>query len=276
MIDQGIAPNPEVFLIDNTTKPPVSDQFSIGVRQRLGAMTLSASYSGVRSRNGFTFLFGNRRPDGTCCQGIPGFSNILISSDAKRTWYDALFFQADKPLGGDRIRYGFSLTYTLADAKQNGGDLFSLDYPTVEDYPRYPTNTDERHRVVATGIVQVPWNVYLSTLITLGSGTPYNIDDQSQGGGVNERQFIRNGGRPDQFWFIFPDAWAYRSVDFRFRKDFPQFNGTRLGVTLDMFNVFNYKNFGCYDTGFQSPTLGDPSCTVGDPRRVQLGAEYNF
>ena len=72
--------------------------------------------------------------------------------------------------------------------------------------------------------------------------------------------------------------WAYRRVDLRFRKDFPQIGGTSLGATLDVFNVFNYQNFGCYDTGFGTPNLnlGKANCVVSDPRHVQIGAEYNF
>jgi hypothetical protein len=281
LIASGVAPNPEVFLLDNETRPPVSDQFSLGVRQRVGQVTLSASYSGVRSRNGFTFLFGNRRPDGNCCQGIPGFSNILISSDAKKAWYDALFFQADKPLGGERIKYGYSLTYTLGRAEQNGGDLFSLDFPTVEGYGRYPTASDERHRLVATGILAAPWDVFLSTLITLGSGTPFNLDDQRQGGGINERRFVRNGGRPEQFGFIIPDAWAYRSVDLRAEKQFV-INGTqRLGVSFEGVNVFSFDNFSEYD-GFQptspntNPMFGRPRNVLDPGRRLQFGLRYGF
>ncbi len=281
LIARGVAPNPEVFLIDNETRPPLSDQFSIGVRQRVGPTTLSASYSGVRSRNGFTFLFGNRRPNGDCCQSIPGFSNVLISSDAKRAWYDALFFQADKPLGGERIRYGYSLTYTLGRAEQNGGDLFSLDFPTVEDYPRYPTGSDERHRLVATAIVAAPWDIFLSTLITLGSGTPYNLDDQTLGGDVNERRFIRNGGRPEQFDFIIPNAWAYRSVDVRAEKQFV-INGTqRLGIAFEGVNVFSFDNFSNYD-GFlptppaTNPMFGRPRDLLDPGRRLQVGIRYGF
>jgi len=60
------------------------------------------------------------------------------------------------------------------------------------------------------------------------------------------------------------------------RKDFPEISGTQLGVTVDVFNVFNYQNFGCFDTGFNSSTQGQATCVVSDPRRVQLGAEYNF
>ena len=63
----------------------------------------SATYPAMRSRNGFTFLFGNRRPDGTCCQAVPGFANILVSDDDEKAWYDALYFQAESrtAAGGD-------------------------------------------------------------------------------------------------------------------------------------------------------------------------------
>ncbi len=64
-----------------------------------------------------------------------------------------------------------------------------------------------------TGIVGLPLGFIASTFITLGSGTPYTIDDQSLGGGVNQRRLQRNEGRPEQFTFIIPDAWAYRCVD---------------------------------------------------------------
>ena len=58
---------------------------------------LDANYAGIRARNGFTFIFGNRRPDGTLLPRHPGFSNILISSDAKKNWFDALYLTAERP-----------------------------------------------------------------------------------------------------------------------------------------------------------------------------------
>ena len=84
----------------------------------MNGVLLTANYAGIRARNGFTFLFGNRRPNGACCQPIPGFSNILISSDAKKTWYNALYLTADRPFNG---RWGFSLAYTLSKAEAIGG-----------------------------------------------------------------------------------------------------------------------------------------------------------
>ena len=282
IIASGRAPNPEVFLIANDTEPPVSDQWSLGLRHTIKGVITSATYSGSRSRNLFTFLFGTRRTDGTCCLTVPGFANILISDpEGRKAWYDALFITADVPYGHRGRKWGFNVAYTLAKAEQTGNDLFSLDFPTAADYPRFPTNTDERHRLVMTGIVGLPWDFIASTFITLGSGTPYTIDDQSQGGGVNQRRFLRNGGRPEQFAFIFPDAWAYRSVDLQVEKAF-RFRGTHaFSVIFQGFNIFSFDNF----TGYQGfiPTLpavninfGRPNALIDPGARLQLGLRYAF
>jgi hypothetical protein len=283
LIASGRAPNPEVFLIANDTKPPVSDQWSLGLRHTLGSIVTSATYSGVRSKNLFTFIFGTRRPDGTCCLPVPGgFSNILISDpEGRKTWYDALYLQIDRPYGARGTRYGYSLTYTLGTAEQTGGDLFSLDFPAVADYPRYPTGSDERHRLILTGIVGLPWEFIASTFITLGSGTPYTINDQSRGGGVNERRLLRNEGRPEQFSFIIPNAWAYRNVDLQLERAF-RFAGTHaVSLIFQGFNIFSFDNFSGYE-GF-IPTLpatninfGRPSNLLDPGRRLQFGVRYRF
>jgi len=282
IIASGFAPNPEVFLIANETKPPVSDQWSVGLRHSIAGIVTSATYSGVRSRNLFTFLFGTRRPDGTCCLTVPGYSNILVSDpEGRDAWYQALYVKADLPYGAGGRRYGVSLAYTLGKAEQTGGDLFSLDFPTAADYPRYSTGSDERHRVVATGIVRLPLDFLASTFITLGSGTPYTIDDQSLGGGVNERRLQRNAGRPDQFSFIIPNAWAYRNVDMQIERAF-RFGGTHaLSVIFQGFNVFSFDNFSGYQ-GF-IPTLpatninyGRPGSLIDPGRRLQFGLRYGF
>jgi hypothetical protein len=282
IIASGRAGNPEVFLIGNDTEPPVSDQWSMGLRHNFKGLITSATYSGVRSRNLFTFIFGTRRPDGTCCLSVPGFANILMSDpEGRKAWYDALYIKADLPYGHGGRRWGLNLAYTLGKAEQTGGDLFSLDFPTVADYPRYPTNTDERHRLVLTGIVGLPYDFIASTFITLGSGTPYTIDDQSRGGGVNERRFQRNAGRPEQFGFIIPDAWAYRSVDLQVERAF-RFQGTHaISIIFQGFNIFSYDNF----TGYQGfiPTLpavninfGRPDNLIDPGRRLQFGLRYGF
>jgi hypothetical protein len=272
LIASGVAPNPEVFLIDNETEPPVSDQFNAGVRTNLGGILVTANYAGMRARNGFTFLFGNRRADGTCCQPIPGFSNILVSTDAKRNWFDALYVVAERPFDS---RWGFRVNYTLGVAEAIGGDLFSLDYPSVEAYPRHPSSTDERHRIIASGIVGFPADFILSGFMTLASGLGYTISDNSEGSGIDQRRILLFGGRP-------PETFNYKSVDLRIEKIFRLPGDQQASVVLEGFNVFDSTNFGCYD-GFipvlpaVNERFGEPSCTVDNSsRRLQLGLRYRF
>ena len=91
----------------------------------------------MRSRNLLTYIRGNRRPDGTCCLAVPGYSGMIIADpEGREAWYDALYVQAERPYGVGGAKWGFSFTYTLGQAEQTGGDQFSLDFPTVADYPR--------------------------------------------------------------------------------------------------------------------------------------------
>jgi len=281
LIASGVAPNPEVFLIENDTKPPYSDQWSLGVRRQLGSVLTALSYENVRSYHGYSYVFGNRRPNGDCCFSVPGFGNVLLSTDDKQTWYKGVYLTVDRPYS-PVSRWGASLAYTYAKAEQNGGDLFSLDFPRVQDYPRYPVNNDQRHTVIANGIVGLPWGLKASTLISLGSGEPYHISDASRGFGPNEFRFRRNAGRPEKSSFIIPNAWAFRRVDLRLQKEFSIGRAGALGVSAEVFNAFNYENFGCYNgfiapaTGTPNPDFGKPACLIDPPRRLQFGIKYNF
>jgi hypothetical protein len=81
--------------------------------------------------------------------------------------------------------------------------------------------------------------------------------------------------------FTVPGTFPYRNVDMRLRKDFPRFgrSAAAVGVTLDVFNVFNHANFGTnYNTGVPTtdPNYGKPFDVSSDARRFQLGAELNF
>jgi outer membrane receptor protein involved in Fe transport len=273
ILANGRTGNPEVFLIDNNTKPPVSDQFTVGVRHSFGSVVASLSYLGVRSKNGFTFIFGNRRPENQeCCFAIPGFSNVLLSSDDKKAWYDSAALQIEKPFTSES-KWGAQLTYTLGKAEEIGGDLFSLDYITVEDYPRHPTEFDERHRLVATGIYELPAGFRASAFIQLASGLGYTIADFSRGGGINDKQILLFAGRPDK-------TLAYKSVDLRLDKIFKLGERQAIELSAQVFNLFNSDNFTGYD-GF-IPTLPDTNANFGKPnradpaRRLQFGGSFRF
>jgi outer membrane receptor for ferrienterochelin and colicin len=289
LIASGQAGGPEAWLLDNNTRPPRSDQISLGLRQALGRWFVSLSYNNVRGYNGLTWFFGDRRLGATSQFGdnipVPGYGRVLISDTHRRSWYQAGFLTVDKPFTSES-NWGFNLAYTLAKAEQYGrenridGTQFGFDYITPENFTRVPGDNDERHRLILSGIVGLPWQIRASTLITLGSGLPFTIFDCSHGGCGNI-QNRWNEGTPRRKSFIISE-WAYRSVDLRLQKEFGIGFG-RLGISLEAFNVFNYVNEGCYgfsegfinENGVKDPKFGKGSCAI-NPRRGQVGLNFSF
>ncbi len=282
-------PPTEVFLLPNDLKPPRSNQFNLGMRHDFGGFNTAVTYTGTRSFNGLSFEWANfgLNPDGGCCtnKNVPAYRNVLVANNTVHTWYNAVFLQLDRPYRktSERFGWGGGLAYTIARAESEGGDLFSFPRVTAFGFSRYEIPNSERHRVVANGIVDVPWawGIQASSLITLGSGNRFAAQDFSGPQPI----FARGTAEPQKYSFILPNAFAYRNVDVRVRKEISSMRGQRIGVTVDLFNALNYDNFGCYnDVAFTNengvrtanPTFGKPGCVTADARRLQIGAQYDY
>ena len=280
LIASGEAPNGELRVVRNDTEPPFTDQFSIGLRQRLGDWQTSISLVHQIGKNEIAYFPANRsteRNAGGFYDNItvPGFGTVVASNNERETRYTALYLTADKPYSAES-GWGVSFSYTGADAEQRGY-LFNFDFPDVAAQPFYPNAADVAHQIVASGIVDLPWEFQLSTLITLSSGTPFNVIDASNGFGEN--LVIGNFGRPEREQFLLPDAFAFRQMDLRLSREFEVFGGHRLQLIGEVFNVFDFDNFGCYD-GFippeGNPNFGNPGCVSGPPRSFQVGMRYRW
>jgi outer membrane receptor protein involved in Fe transport len=274
LIDQGIAPAPEIFLLENDTVPLHTDQFSAGVRQVIGPVNASLTFSHIRGENGVGFYPANRDATGNRdFLPVPGgFGNVLISADDIQSRFTGFYLTAEKPFT-EASRWGVSASYTLGWSKIRG-DSFNFDFPTIVATPTTPGNLDERHRLVVSGIAGLPYRFKVSTLIALGSGLPFNVSDASAGFGADQ-VFRRNGGRADGFL-------QYKQVDLRLAKELEVVRGQRAALFVEVFNLFNSFNYGGYD-GFIPPTTGDPNPRFGEPSRLigptrslQLGLTYGF
>lgn len=281
----GTFGTPEAWLIDSEAKVPKSHQWNLGIRRIFGQFLLSLTYSGIRGLDQLTLNWANfgLNPDGSCCTsfdlGPHGFSNFIYSTNDARTWYDALQVQFDRPYrpSGNGINWGAGLAVTYAvrslEGVDNLGELFA--FPNTLNIPKHPSN-DEKVRVVGNWITDMPYlyGLQFSGLITLGSGNRQDVGCPVRFCGAD---YIRGGFTPERYGFIIPGAFAYRRLDLRLRKDFPSLRGTTLGVSLDLFNAFNFQNLGCFNTGDpDNVDFGKAGCVVSDPRRLQIGAEYSF
>ncbi|HJQ09541.1 MAG TPA: carboxypeptidase regulatory-like domain-containing protein [Gemmatimonadaceae bacterium] len=278
--------NSELWLMDNNYKVPKATQWSLGVRQLIGEFSAALTYASQHSTDGFIWNVaagGLNPPDAThstewCCNfpfnwGAHGIASVLYSTNGVQTWYNAWSLQLDKPYSRpslDDFGWGAGLTYTHAIRWLAGEDNFGdpLAFPQDFTITKHATN-DPKDRIVANWITDVPYlfGIQWSGLVNLAGKQTYDVGCQ---------RFCPNFTRGG---FTAPGTFSYQNVDMRLRKDFPSFGRTptAFGLTVDVFNVFNHANLGCYNTGNPTDTnFGKAGCVVTDARRYQLGAEIDF
>jgi outer membrane receptor protein involved in Fe transport len=291
----------DIWLLNNDTKLPYSDQFNFGFRKRIGKIQTAVTYSHVYSHNIFQFVRGNRLPNGTyTSQGnmwiedgfpaagqVAGFNGKLdIGSNSGRATYDAIYFTAEKPFTKD-TRWGFTATLTVSRARTNDAqDLGSDEFFNGPNQTVYGWNYvpgSEKFRFVGTGLVRGPFDTILSGTLTLSSGpsfgsvitglpnTPENACCYGNFAGI-----------------YFPhETFGYSNLDLRVAKDFKLPWGTDFEVSFAAFNVFdtvnrNYSAWGAgsrsYDaaTGTVPPATLQENGTVGNARSFQVGGKFRF
>ena len=277
--------HPELWLIDNQFKLPRSTQWSVGIRQLFNGYSASVTYANQHSMDLFTLGLANSKlnADRSCCfapfdWSAHGYNAIIYSSNDAQTWYSALQVQLDRPYSRpslEQFGWGAGLAFTYANRSLQGidnqGDTFAS--PNTAAIPKHPSN-DEKTRIVANWITDLPYlfGIQWSGLATLGGQYWLDVGCKTCSNSGSNR--YRAGG------FTVPGTFPYQNVDMRLRKDFPHFGrtATAVGLTLDIFNTFNHKNFGTnYRTGNPADLdFGTPSGVASDARRIQVGAELNF
>lgn len=286
---------PELFAVKNNARPPVNDQFSFGVRQRVGVFEASVTGSYQRGRNGYTNIFATRQNNGlgNCCNTAPvipfGYSNVIVGLDGLDTRYKALFVTLDKNYTKSS-GWGLNIAYTLGKAEQNGGDLFSLDALTPDAYGWRNSPGDERHRLVVSGIVDLPAGFQFSTISTLGSGQAYQVVDSTAGASAGASLFTAR--YPEKNCIKGVAAFCEVNLTLANRiKPFGADSAHEIELAIDVLNAFNNKNFEGFDGGFNNtinPATGqviDPLLPADAqnatglltlPRRIQFRVGYRF
>jgi hypothetical protein len=139
----------------------------------------------------------------------------MRSYDQRRREYDGIFLTFDRPRTAGS-RWGANIAYTYSEGFMNAslddGVAFSFDF-LPGDWPLFPSNGDERHKLIMSGSVGLPAGFEASSIISLGSGTPYSFTDCLAG--WDKCQFHPNDARPETQSFLGIDEFAYSSVDAR-------------------------------------------------------------
>jgi len=279
----------EIDLLNNNLKVPYSDQASIGMRNvvQLGpqAWNTSVTLSRIESKDGFAYILGNRREDGSFFgEGgqpwgfpLPGFGALILGKNGIESKANSLLFSMDKPYTQDS-GWGVTVAYTYTDADENRkfGEHYALDAPDITDYPFLTSYGVSKHRLVATGILDGPWGTTFSSKLTLATPKPYS-DIAFFGGpfGIPSAIDAPGTGR----FLVGGKIFGTRSVDFAVNKDFDLTAGVVFYVRADLINAFNFKNYSDYTVnwganGVYAPTIS--ANTIGNmftyPRLFKLSA----
>jgi outer membrane receptor protein involved in Fe transport len=270
----------ELRLIPNDLKAPRTDQFSVGVRQRLGVFRTSLTYNYILGTNQLGYAVLNRT-EGFAANGfrdsiplINGYSNAVAAFNTRKSRYHGVYVTVDKPYTRES-GWGGGIAYTYARSKSRGLDEFNFDFPNIADQPFVPNFGDERHHAVINGLVDLPWDSKLSGLVTYGSGVPFRVADARLGFGPRDVPLLGNVG----------DIPHFLQIDLRLQKDFKLFNNGNgehvFTLSAEVFNLLNRDNFGGAD-GFIArlpeinANFGNPNNLSGPPRSFQFGAAYRF
>ena len=256
---QGTNAGKEVDVVNNDIKVPYSDQFSLGIRNKLGDWNTSATVVRVISKDGFVFTLGNRYANGAFWvnggqpwgQGIPGFGSLIIGNSGIETRSTQVLLYAEKPYTRDS-GWGATIAFTHTNASQNRnlradftGENYAFDEATIQDYPFILSNAVPKNRLVATGVVDVGWGVTLSGKLTLATPIPINGiacygATFPNGSRCIPAAAIPSGGKS---FLVGGPIWGYRDVDFAAIKNIHINGDVYWYLRLDILNAFNYKNY---------------------------------
>jgi hypothetical protein len=228
-------------------------------------------------------LLGNRRPDGTFFPptGNPSspfgnppspFGSIIIGDNGLETKADSVYLKFTKAYAV-ASPWSLNATYTFTDAEENRqfGEVFSLDFPSADDYPFVTSAGVRKHRLVMAGTVDIPFGLTLSSKFQIAS-PKYLQSFVSVVGDPLSRDVISvktegNGNR-----------WGFRQLDFAVTKYVPlQFltNQTRIWVRADVLNVLNDRNYNSFNALTGERNINNLDID-GPPRTFKLSTGFSF
>jgi hypothetical protein len=186
----------------------------------------------------FGLRSGTSRPN-------PNLGAVLVRESNARSTYTGQTFRAQYR----RSKFQFSANYTLGFNDSNddnersvAGVTYQNPYDLRSEFHR--SALDARHQIGGYGIYQAPWGIELAALFHYRSGLPI---DATTGDDTSELLTGPIGNRPlAQPGVPFPrNAFqnrGFKSIDFRFLKDFPRREARKFQFSCEIFNLLNFSN----------------------------------
>jgi hypothetical protein len=283
-------------------KMPYSWSSSIGFQRQIGSdMSLTSDFNFVGARrerltlNNLNLSYNpatgmNYPSTDRTHRPIPGWNLTGVSVNTGRSNYRGLETAVTKRMSN---HYQFSATYTLAGLWDDDAQPYAVDctqetaeswctmgplpFPVASDLGgEYGLATsDQRHRAVLNGIMELPAGFQLSGVYFFGSGARFATTSGGDRRGIG----TATGSRLRADGTIVPRnsfvGDPIHRVDLRVSKTFPIRNRLRIEGSIDAFNLFNHENHNSYTLNETNAAygLGDDGILA---RRLQMGFRVTF
>ena len=216
-------------------------------------------------------------------------AEILVRQSRGESEYQAVTLKVNRRFTG---RYQMGAHYTWGKDRDTDSNERSATGVTISDtgnlgYDWGLSDRDVKHRVVVTGMIQLPADFQISGIVNYQSGTPYTLVDSgvdfaycsSVGWNCPDYRAVMNGvvvGRNSE------RNESIQTIDLRLGKFFRFGDGLRLDVFVEAFNLFDQNSFGVgfgqrnVRNGNVSDDFGIPSFLTTRPRQMQVGGRFSF
>ena len=185
----------EVDLLNNHLKTPHSDQFTLGIRNKLGDWNTQATLSYIESFDAIVGHLGNRYSNGAFykngCQwcgsvGVPGFGNTVLWDNSGKDRLFQIGLGAQKPYT-KQSGWSATISYTFSAASRTiwRGDQirtrshnneYIFDVPFPSQLPLLRATAVPRHRIVATYTRDLFWGISMAGKLELATPTAAACD----------------------------------------------------------------------------------------------------
>jgi hypothetical protein len=290
---------PNIEVMANDFENPYAHQYNLGASRQLSSdFALSVDFTYVRRYADLNNPNVNINYPVNGVRPYPQFGRVQEDRSAQENRYKGFFVKLDKRLS-DRYQYLVSYTWSDSEDRQFRNDDLTTTGFVMSDW--YPALADRRHRLVASGIVQLPYDIQLSAIMDLRSSLPFEVNT---GTDVNRDTYtndlapgtaFRSGCRDlnlDAANAYLASIGAggvsegdiecpgFANVDLRGSKFFNLPGGQRFELIVQALNLLNRANFNVPIGNLRSSSFGavtDILPNINAPsRQVEFAIRFAF
>lgn len=287
---------PNIAVMDNDTVSAYAHQFSVGMSRLIGQnFGVTADLIVVQRKSDRDTVDLNLPDPVTRVRPFTQFARVNFWQPTADNRYQALLLKVDKRLSN---RYQYLASYTLSRSEDDSfQNVYGDHYGFIKRVN--PGPADRRHRLVLSGIVQMPWDVQASVIADFRSSLPMNpisgIDINADGyandlpAGVTRfsgcrdlnlsaiNVFRQGRGLPAIAEVTCP---GFSNLDLRLSKTLSVGGGHHMELIGQLFNIANRANYNIPSNNITAATFGRSTSLLPNinapSRQVEVAVRYRF